>query len=195
MSGGVWERPGGLSAAEWEQVRLHAYYTERILARSEVLEPLAKAAGMHHERQDGSGYHHGASGATVPIEARLLAAADVYQAMTQPRPHRPAPGGDRAAHEVTTIAKRGLLDPECAAAVVESADRGSRVRASWPAGLSDREIEVVRLVAAGLSNHEIADKLIIGVGTVKSHVHSILGKLDARDRTQAVIKAQELKLV
>jgi LuxR family maltose regulon positive regulatory protein len=61
--------------------------------------------------------------------------------------------------------------------------------------LSDRELEVLRLIAAGLSNHEIADKLIIGVGTVKSHVHSLLGKLDARDRTQAVIKAQELKLL
>jgi LuxR family maltose regulon positive regulatory protein len=61
--------------------------------------------------------------------------------------------------------------------------------------LSERELEVLRLMAAGLSNHEIADNLIIGVGTVKSHVHSILGKLDARDRTQAVLKAQELKLV
>lgn len=61
--------------------------------------------------------------------------------------------------------------------------------------LSERELEVLQLMAAGLSNHEIADKLIIGVGTVKSHVHSILGKLDARDRTQAVIKAQELKLL
>jgi LuxR family maltose regulon positive regulatory protein len=61
--------------------------------------------------------------------------------------------------------------------------------------LSERELEVLRLMAAGLSNHEIADKLIIGVGTVKSHVHSVLGKLDARDRTQAVIKAQELRLV
>jgi LuxR family transcriptional regulator, maltose regulon positive regulatory protein len=61
--------------------------------------------------------------------------------------------------------------------------------------LSERELEVLRLMAAGLSNHEIADKLIIGTGTVKSHVHSILGKLDARDRTQAVLKAQELKLV
>jgi LuxR family maltose regulon positive regulatory protein len=61
--------------------------------------------------------------------------------------------------------------------------------------LSEREVEVLRLMAAGLSNHEIADKLIISTGTVKSHVHSVLGKLDARDRTQAVIKAQELKLV
>jgi LuxR family maltose regulon positive regulatory protein len=61
--------------------------------------------------------------------------------------------------------------------------------------LSERELEVLRLMAAGLSNHEIADKLIISTGTVKSHVHSVLGKLDARDRTQAVLKAQELKLV
>jgi LuxR family maltose regulon positive regulatory protein len=61
--------------------------------------------------------------------------------------------------------------------------------------LSERELEVLRLMAVGLSNHEIADKLIIGTGTVKSHVHSILGKLDARDRTQAVLKAQELKLL
>ena len=61
--------------------------------------------------------------------------------------------------------------------------------------LSERELEVLRLIAAGLSNHEIADKLIIGVGTVKSHVHSILGKLNARDRAQAVIKAKESKLL
>ena len=61
--------------------------------------------------------------------------------------------------------------------------------------LSERELDVLRLMAAGLSNHEIADKLIISTGTVKSHVHSVLGKLDARDRTQAVLKAQELKLV
>jgi LuxR family maltose regulon positive regulatory protein len=61
--------------------------------------------------------------------------------------------------------------------------------------LSERELEVLQLMAAGLSNHEIADRLIIGIGTVKSHVHSILGKLNARDRTQALIKAQELKLL
>ena len=61
--------------------------------------------------------------------------------------------------------------------------------------LSERELEVLQLMAIGLSNHEISDKLIISVGTVKSHVHSVLGKLNARDRTQAVIKAQELKLL
>jgi len=59
VSGHVWERPGALSSAETEQVRLHPYWTERVLARSAALAPLARMAGMHHERQDGSGYHHG----------------------------------------------------------------------------------------------------------------------------------------
>ena len=188
VSGGVWERPGSLSSSEWEQVRLHPYYAERILARSEVLEPVARIAGMHHERQDGSGYHHGASGAEVPVEARLLAAADVYQAMTQLRPHRPAVDGDEAAHEITSLAKRGKLDPECAAAVVETAGRpGSRVRAAWPAGLTDREVEVLRLVAAGLSNREIAANLSISPRTAEHHVQHIYTKIGVSTRAGAAM--------
>src|SRR5438132_5242877 len=67
---GIWEKPGSLSAGEWERVRLHPYLTERILARSPVLQPLAAIAGMHHERQDGSGYHRQAGGASVAMGAR-----------------------------------------------------------------------------------------------------------------------------
>jgi HD-GYP domain-containing protein (c-di-GMP phosphodiesterase class II) len=52
---------------------------------------------MHHQRQDGSGYHHGAAGAEIPVLARLLAAADAYQAMTRHRPHRAAVAPDLAA--------------------------------------------------------------------------------------------------
>ena len=87
---GVWEKPGPLTRGEWEQVRLHPYHSERILACSPALAPLARLAGMHHERQDGSGYYRQAAGATVPLAARLLATADAYHAMTEPRPHRPA---------------------------------------------------------------------------------------------------------
>ncbi len=61
--------------------------------------------------------------------------------------------------------------------------------------LSERELEVLRLVAAGLSNREIADRLILSLGTVKSHIHNIYGKLDARSRTQAIARARELKLL
>jgi DNA-binding NarL/FixJ family response regulator len=61
--------------------------------------------------------------------------------------------------------------------------------------LSSRELEVLRLVAQGASNKEIADILVIAEGTVKNHLTNILAKLDARDRMQAVLKAQELGLI
>jgi LuxR family maltose regulon positive regulatory protein len=61
--------------------------------------------------------------------------------------------------------------------------------------LSDREIEVLRLIADGLSNQEIADRLVIAVSTVKSHVNHIFGKLGVRNRTQAAKRAQDLGLL
>jgi LuxR family maltose regulon positive regulatory protein len=61
--------------------------------------------------------------------------------------------------------------------------------------LSERELELLRLIADGLSNQEIAQKLIIALGTVKAHTASIYGKLDVHSRTQAVARARELKLL
>jgi LuxR family maltose regulon positive regulatory protein len=61
--------------------------------------------------------------------------------------------------------------------------------------LSDRELEILHLVAAGLSNQDIAAQLVIAEGTVKKHLHNIFGKLDVRSRTQAIVRATELKLL
>ena len=61
--------------------------------------------------------------------------------------------------------------------------------------LSEREIEILRLVAQGASNREIAGALFLAEGTVKNHVTSILGKLEARDRTQAALKARDCGLI
>jgi HD-GYP domain-containing protein (c-di-GMP phosphodiesterase class II) len=194
VSAGTWERRGSLTTAAWEEVRLHAYHTERILSRSPALEPLARIAGMHHERQDGSGYHHGASGTAVPVGARILAAADVYQAMTQPRPHRPALAADRAAEELRSMARRGALDPECARAVLDVVGHSSP-RTAWPAGLSDREVEVLRLIARGLSNREIATALSISPRTAEHHVQHIYAKIGVSTRAGAAMFSMEHALL
>jgi ATP/maltotriose-dependent transcriptional regulator MalT len=64
-----------------------------------------------------------------------------------------------------------------------------------PEPLSDRELEVLPLLAAGLSNRQIAERLVISVGTAKTHVHNILQKLEVSDRTKAIVRARELKLL
>lgn len=188
---GIWEKPGPLTATEWERVRIHAYQTERILARSEALMPLASLAGMHHERQDGTGYHRGTRGGQAPPEARVIAAADVYQALTQARPHRPARSGEDAAEVVTAEASVGRLDPECAKAVIEEAGHRPARRASWPAGLSDREVEVLRLLARGLPNKAIAERLSISPRTAEHHVQHIYVKIGASTRASATLFGME----
>ena len=90
VSSGVWAEPGPLSAHQWEQVRLHPYYTSRVLDRTPFLSRLAAVASAHHERLDGSGYFRGSRAAQLTAASRLLAAADAYHAMGERRPHRPA---------------------------------------------------------------------------------------------------------
>ena len=84
MTAAIWGKAGPLSDAEWERVRLHPYFTERVLQRPQALAPLATLAAAHHERSDGSGYHRAATHAQVPFPARILCAADVYHALTEP---------------------------------------------------------------------------------------------------------------
>ena len=94
---GIWERPGALRPEDWEMVRLHPYHSGRILARSPVLAPLGEIACRHHERADGSGYPAGMRGSELDAAACVLAAADVFHALGEQRPHRPAIGRAEAA--------------------------------------------------------------------------------------------------
>lgn len=196
VSGGVWARPAPLTSAQWEQVRLHAYHTERILERSSLLADAAPVAGMHHERHDGSGYQRGLGGGAIPVEARLLAAADAFQAMTQARPHRPARSADEAATRLAADARSGLFESACAAAVVEAAGQPRpQPRAGHPSGLTDREVEVLRLLAQGATNREIAATLVISVRTAEHHVQHIYGKLGRSTRAGAALFAVEHDLL
>jgi HD-GYP domain-containing protein (c-di-GMP phosphodiesterase class II)/DNA-binding CsgD family transcriptional regulator len=192
VSGAIWEQPSELTATQWEQVRLHPYHTERILDRSAALRPLARIAGMHHERLDGSGYHHGAGGAAIPPEARLLGAADTFQAMTQDRPHRPARPPDAAAAALSEAATAGAIDVECVRAVVAAAGQAApRPRSDWPAGLTDREVEVLRLVASGATNRGLASDLSISRRTAEHHVQNIYRKIGGSTRAAAALFAME----
>lgn len=185
----IWEKPGPLSSGEWEEVRLHAYHSERILARSQALAPLAQLAGMHHERLDGSGYHRGAPAAMQTKAARILAAADVYQALTSERPHRPALDRDAAAR---VLESQPGLDPEAVAAVLEAGGaRGRRQPHSRPADLTEREVEVLRLLAKGRSEKQIAAELFISTSTVHTHVNHIYEKAHVSTRASAALFAME----
>ncbi|MDQ6898468.1 MAG: HD domain-containing protein [Candidatus Dormibacteraeota bacterium] len=193
---GIWEKPGPLTGGEWERVRLHAYYSERIVGRVRGLAHLAPLVGMHHERLDGSGYHRASSRGEIPRPARLLAAADAYQAMTQPRPHRPALAPDRAAQELEAMAAAGRLDSEAVRALLTAAGHRLRsARRSWPAGLSEREVEVLRLICRGGTKKEVAASLSISPSTVDHHVRHIYDKAGVQTRAGAALFALEHDLL
>jgi len=186
----VWDKPGALSESERERVRLHPYYTERALARPAALARLGAIAGAHHERVDGSGYHRGLTGASLSPSARVLAAADAYHAMTEPRPHRPQLGPADAADELRRDVRAGRFDGDVAEAVLAAAGHrtGSR-RRSAPGGLTPRELEVLVLLARGASTREIAKMLVIAEKTAANHVEHIYAKIDVSTRAAAALYA------
>lgn len=185
---GIWQKPGGLAPAEWERVRLHAYHTERVLSRSSFLSALAPVAICHHERLDGSGYHRGVTAPALPPLARILAAADVYHAMTEPRPHRDALSPQQAAAELGEQATAGMLDADAVAAVLDAA--GQRApRIARPAGLTDREAQVVALLARGMQTKQIARRLGISVKTADRHVQNSYAKIGVSTRAAATLFA------
>jgi HD-GYP domain-containing protein (c-di-GMP phosphodiesterase class II) len=190
----IWQKPGPLNADEWEQVRLHPYYTERVLARSEFLAALAPVVGAHHERLDGSGYHRGSAGAELTLAARVLAAADVYCAMTAPRPYREPLPAEQAADELAREASAGRLDADAVTGVLDAA--GQQVpRLERPAGLTEREARVVGMLARGLQTKQVAAALGISAKTADHHIQSAYRKIGVSTRAAATLFAMEHGLV
>ncbi|MGZ4176456.1 MAG: HD domain-containing phosphohydrolase [Solirubrobacteraceae bacterium] len=194
VSSAVWDRPGPLGPVEWERVRLHSYWTERILRRCSAFEQLAPLAAAHHERLDGSGYHRAARGSELSAADRLLAAADVFAAMTEERPYRPAICASEAAKALHEEVRAGRLDAVAAGAVVEAAGLPRR-RTPWPNDLTDREVEVLCVLARGLSNREIAETLVLSPRTVQHHLASVYDNIGLRTRAGAAVFAIENGLV
>jgi HD-GYP domain-containing protein (c-di-GMP phosphodiesterase class II) len=191
VSNSIWDKPGPLGAGEWERVRMQPYLTQRMLHQSGALAPIGAIAVQHRERLDGSGYPQGLVAAAISRPARILAASDAYQAMREPRPYRPARHADEAAAELRAEVRAGRLDAEAVEAVLGAAGHRVARRREGPAGLTAREVEVLQLVARGLSNKEVASRLVISPKTVGNHVEHIYVKIDASTRAQASLFAMQ----
>jgi HD-GYP domain-containing protein (c-di-GMP phosphodiesterase class II) len=189
VSNAIWDKAGPLGAGEWERVRMHPYLTERMLHQSELLAPLGEIAVQHRERLDGSGYPRGLSGGAISEAARVLGAADAYQSMREPRPYRPALTAEEAASELRADVKAGRLSGEAVDAVLASAGHRVPRRREGPAGLTAREIDVLRLLARGLSSKEISVRLYISPKTARNHIEHIYVKIGANSRVTASLFA------
>lgn len=191
----IWEKPGPLSAHEWEQVRLHPYHSERILAGAGELAALAPLVGAHHERLDGAGYHRGSAAPLQDLRVRVLAAADAYRAMREPRPHRPALDPGAAERELLSEVDSRRLDPDAVTAVLGAAGHAAVAAREPPAGLSPREVEVLALVAEGCTNRQIAERLVISRRTAEHHVQHVYAKIGVSSRPAASLFAIEHDLL
>jgi HD-GYP domain-containing protein (c-di-GMP phosphodiesterase class II) len=187
----IWDSEGPLTVAQRERMQLHAYYTDRILRRGS-LAGLAELASSTQERLDGSGYPRGLRGSSIPSLARLLAAADVYDALTHARPHRPARSPEEAAGLLRRESQAGRLAADAVETVLGAAGHVPERRATIaPDDLTPREVEVLRLIARGQTNAQVAHALSIKVKTVGSHIEHIYTKIGASNRSVATLYAME----
>jgi HD-GYP domain-containing protein (c-di-GMP phosphodiesterase class II) len=186
----IWDKAAALTPDEWEQVRLHAYHTERVLSRSPFLARVAPIATFHHERLDGTGYHRGVAARSLSPAACLVAAADAYHTKTEPRPHRealsPSEGADFLGREV----RAGRLDANCVAAVLEASGHHPPPLPR-PAGLTEREVQVVGLLARGLQTKQVARVLGISIKTADRHVQNAYAKIGVSTRAAATVFAMQ----
>jgi HD-GYP domain-containing protein (c-di-GMP phosphodiesterase class II) len=195
VSNVVWERSRPLRRSDWEAIELHTYYTERVVRMLSGFEDVARIAAMHHERLDGRGYHRQLPGSAQPLSARLLAVADRAAAMAAARPQRPALEHDAVARTLRDAAADGTLDATCVAAVLEVLLGARNAPVLWPAALTAREVDVVRLLARGLTNRATARRLRIAEKTVGRHAESVYAKLGVNNRAALTYEALRWNLL
>jgi ATP/maltotriose-dependent transcriptional regulator MalT len=177
---------------------MHPYHTQRILSLAAPLRAAASVAGLHHERLDGSGYHRGLHANALPMSARILAVAEIYQSMSEERawrgPLAPAEAGRQLQEEVAAhrLDARAVESVLLAAGQPRNPGRSSR---AWPSGLTDREVDVLRAIARGLANKQIARELFVSQATVHTHVINLYGKIGINTRAGATLFAFENDLI
>lgn len=191
----VWDKPGPLNRAETERVRLHSYYTQRMLQHPRVLAEVGAVASSGHERIDGSGYHRAAMGTGVTALSRLLGAADVWHAMGEDRPHRPALVPKVRIAELRAEGRAGRLDPAAVEVILQVAGHTPHRQRTDPSRLTARESEVLVLAARGATNRSIAETLGISAKTAGTHIEHIYTKIGVSSRAAAALYAIQHGLI
>lgn len=195
VSAGILDKAGPLTSAERERIRTHPYLTARTFSNPPALAAIGQLAAKHHERMDGSGYPSGLTAESLPMTVRLIAAADVYQALLEPRPYREPMTRDEAREVLAAEVTRGRLDGDAVRAVLDAAGHPIRRHARQPGGLTAREVEVLVLLSRGLTRKQIAHELTISSKTVGNHEEHIYAKLGVSTRGAAALYAMRHGLV
>lgn len=189
VSNAILDKRTPLSRGERERLHMVPYLTHRMLRQSPVLRPPGDIAAQYGERLDGSGFPHGLSGSAISGSGRLLAAAHAYQSWREPRPYREPLDSDAAAVRLRDESRAGRLDLAAVEAVLAAGGHRPARRRPGPAGLTAREVAVLALLARGLTNKEIAARLVISRKTVANHVEHIYSKIGVSTRTAAALFA------
>lgn len=189
-------KPGKLTPEEFEMMKTHTIIGAKILGGGQV--PLLKMAEeialTHHERWDGRGYPRGLAGEAIPLVGRIVAVADVFDALIHVRPYKPAIPRNDAIREISLMS--GLqFDPKVVQAfltLVCSSEVSAEQKGEL---LTVREHEVLQYIAEGFTSGEIARALGVSVSTAEDYIQHIFRKLNVFDRSQIIIRALELKLI
>jgi len=128
---------GLLTDDEWKVMRLHTIRGEEICRPMKTLAPVLPIIRSHHERWDGTGYPDGLAGEDIPLLARILQIADIYDALTTARPYKPAFSREHAMEIMLEEARRGWRDPELVPLFVEISEKAPEADAAiWPGNAS-----------------------------------------------------------
>lgn len=188
-----------LTDSEWETLRLHPYHAERILSRVPAFQTVIPLVAGHHERPDGRGYFRGAGPEQTPTGARLLAVAERFDELTHAGPERAALSSTAALEAMGREAGAGFY-PEALAALSRSLDLPAPAavpaaaierKPEWPAGLTGREVEVLRILSTGVDRRTMAKRLSVSEHTIRHHLEHIYGKIDVSTRVAATLFAIE----
>ncbi|KQX96235.1 HD domain-containing phosphohydrolase [Variovorax sp. Root473] len=189
----IWNAPEPLPAASMERLRLVPYWTSRAAGQIDGLLAEAEIASFAFERRDGSGYFRGRSGASMPLEGQVVAAAEQWVSHRTRRPWRPELTDAQARDRMRADAEAGRFDKEVVAALLACALSGTQAKPVVPAqddaSLSQRELDVLRCISQGDNTKQVARALGISASTVRTHVERVFRKLGCSTRAAATLKA------